>query len=242
MIQHSVIMPVSRPHLIPTLRDKPFGMAGQGVIWVPLYHSDGNGLNSNDFTRGMTAKFGEPEWIKPWNSNWTEGIKVNPGNWKVDKYLDEQLEKDKDREVKFFREDHYISFMTDDCIWAYQHFRKLRRHFVFRRGANEINAKVIISATQAGANIVPAIYNPRKDGPIWENNSCRCFTTRVEALTVRADLMRDIRFGELWCADGLIVEKLCEEHTDYLSLCNDTVVYFNGLRPECWGFPKEHQG
>jgi hypothetical protein len=95
-----------------------------------------------------------------------------------------------------------------------------------------------VCATLYGGNIIPAAYR-QPDKPYWEGNTCRTFMTRFEALTVRADMLRDVRMGEAWCAAGLMVERFVEGGG--FALTNDTVVYFNALRPECYGFPSTHQ-
>ena len=259
-MQHSVIMPFSRPKYFQTLRE---GMEGQGVTWVPLYDSDECHELFTD--KGVLGKHEHP-WIRPWRGDlpcvWTmdDGGKrikgpptVNPGHWMCDAFLDERVKQDKDKENRpdtyddakpFFRPDHYVSFMTDDCYWSWNYWRKLQRHFV-KRGPKdqEYGPAVIMSATRLGGNIIYAQH--RNERQRFHESTCTTFTTRFEALTVRADLLREPRFGSFWAADGIMVERLVESNIglmpESVAFANECVVYFNALKPEAWGFPASHQ-
>lgn len=262
MVQHTILMPFNRPQHFQTLRE---GMEGQGVTWVPLYDSD----ECHALFRNTKAAV--PEWIKPWRGDlpkdWsyrtlTDGQghmiheldkskpkqpTVNPGHWMCDAFLDYNANHDEKVEQpvhRFFRPDHYVSFMTDDCYWAWNHWRKLQRHFV-KRGPKdqEYGPHVIMCATMLGSNVVEAKHR-RSSDPFYVS-SCRTFATRFEALTVRADLLKEPRFGSFWAGDGIMVERLVEENIgkmpESVTFANDAVVFFNGLRPEVWGFPESHQ-
>ena len=263
MIQHTVLMPFSRPKNFNTLREH---MEGQAVTWVPLYDSDEchELFDQESLKRGGTPLL--PDWIKPWRgdlpkepvyeiaaSSRAEKIQVgmrpavNPGHWMCDAFLGHWVELDekgwKD-EPKFFRKDHYVSFMTDDCLWNWNYWRKLQRHFV-KRGPKdqEYNPAVIISAHRIGGNIIyPQHRRPHEP---FHQSTCTTFCTRFEALTVRADKLRDVRFGSFWAGDGIMVERLVEENIgqmpESVAMASDCLVYFNALDPTAYGFPATHQ-
>ena len=212
-MKHTVLMPFSRFKNIKTLNE---GMDGQGVEWVPLI--DGKPWQGTILN-----------WIKPWGVDSLprddHGLPtINPGHWLCNAFLDAAP-------PEFFARDHYVSFITDDCLWCHNHWRRLQAHF---KGSP---ALVMCATLGPGGNLIPAVYG--RSGKMWENNTCRCFVTRFEALTVRADLLKDVRFGSAWCADGLLIERLCEENYGSIAFANDTCVYFNALQPEQWGFPKD---
>ena len=256
-MQHTVLCPFNRPQHFQTLRE---GMEGQGVTWVPLYDSD----ECHELFKD--AGNWEDDWIKPWRGDLPHKMEsnpagspaypakdrkvptVNPGHWMCDAFLDGQVNADKFRketnEHLFFRPDHYVSFQTDDCFWNWNFFRKLQRHFV-KRGPKdqEYGPAVIMCATMLGSNIIYARH--RNDRQAFHESTCRTFCTRFEALTVRADLLREPRFGSFWAGDGIMVERLVEEHVgkmpESVAFANEAVCYFNALRPEAWGFPSSHQ-
>lgn len=252
-MQHTVLMPYSRPKNFRTLRE---GMEGQNVTWVPLYDSDECAFLFRD------GKL--PDWIKPWRGDlpkekYTEDVlvdtrvtrvqkerpTVNPGHWMCDAFLDYQKAGDAEwMGGTFFRKDHYVSFMTDDCFWNYNYWLKLQRHFVKRtKQGEEYGPAVVMSATMLGQHVIYAGH--RNDWDQFHNSTCRTFVTRFEALTVRADLLREPRFGSFWAGDGIMVERLVEENVgkmpESVVFANECICYFNGLRPECWGFPASHQ-
>jgi hypothetical protein len=221
-------MPFSRPQNIPALVS---GMEGQGVVWRPLVNVE-------------TMFPTEATWIQPWHGllpKKSDGTPaVNPGNWMIDAFLDYAVQYEED----FFDSHHYVSFMTDDCLWNHRFWRKLQRHF--KDGAPQEERPVVtVCATLAHSggvpNLVPAVHNADKVKAAFWETTLRCFATRLEALTVRADLLKDARIGPVWCGDGLLVERLVEENEGKIALANECCVYFNGLRPECWGFPPSHQ-
>lgn len=226
-MRHTVLMAYSRPENFDILHEH---MAGQQVEWRPLYDDPAIHAEMTDVSKRFS-------WIKPWYGklprNGDGTPKVNPGNHMVDTFLDWACE----FEPKFFDADNYISFMTDDCLWSWKFWTKLRGHF---DDPKYTPPALVIAAHRNGNNIVSAMYT-RNTQTLWEGNTCLCFATRVEALTVRADLMKSIRFGKLWCADGILVERLVEENHGRIALANNCMVYFNALRPECWGFPATHQ-
>lgn len=228
-MMHTVLMPFSRPQFIPTLMEH---MQGQGVTWVPLVSDE-----------KLMKAFPSKDWIKPWHCELPSG--VNPGNWLIDRFFDWHLQRGATPgdAASFYRNDHFVSFMTDDCLWNYNYYRKLQRHFITRnKGGNEIRTAVIISASLGpGGAWIPPHYDPDD----FARNNCRTFATRFEHLTCRADLLKDVRFGHAWCADGLVIERLVEEHygggNGGVRMAKDAVVYFNALQPEMWGFPPTHQ-
>lgn len=260
-MQHTVLMPYSRPKNFRTLRE---GMEGQNVTWVPLYDSD------ECHTLFEAEKFHAPycDWIRPWRGDlpkekYTETScpthmaelpkvivrerpTVNPGHWMCDAYLDAMVERDErtDAGKGFFRSDHYVSFMTDDCFWNWNHWTKLQRHFV-KRGPKdqEYGPHVIMTASMLGGNVVEAKHR-RPNEPFYVS-SCRTFATRFECLTVRADLLREPRFGSFWAGDGIMVERLVEENwgkmPESVVFANECMVYFNALDPTQWGFPAVRQ-
>ena len=268
-LQHTVLMPFNRPKHFRTLRE---GMEGQGVTWVPLYDSDEceNFFADIGPTGWMQSREGKvlregqlPDWIKPGRGDLPkapvlEGGQtvvrptVNPGHWMCDAFLDSRLTEfdkkgqDGNQETwgSFFRKDHYVSFMTDDCFWAWNHWRKIQQHFV-KRGPQqqEYGPAVIMTATMLGSNIIYAQH--RRPNQLFHESTCRTFCTRFEALTVRADLLKEPRFGSFWAGDGIMVERLVEQNIGALPenvvFENNACVYFNALRPECWGFPESHQ-
>jgi len=252
-MQHTVLMPFNRPRFFQTLRE---GMEGQGITWVPLYDSD-------ECHALFTEKCGQGiDWIKPWRGDlpkdaYTHKPTVNPGHWMCDAFLDEQLRDDTQeggpyettREIKFFRKDHYVSFMTDDCFWNWNYWRKLQRHFAVRRNTKgsggEVHPAVILSSTtvKGGGFIAPQV-NKLPNGTFdWPSSSYRTFGMRFEVLTVRADKLRDVRFGSFWAGDGIVNERLVEENWDAgeVEFAPECVVYFNALDPTQYGFPAERQ-
>lgn len=243
-VQHTVLMPFNRPKYFRTLRE---GMEGQGVTWVPLYDSD---ECHELFTDSKTVlKAMEAGWIKPWRGDLPKDKDgkptVNPGHWMCDAFLDRQVELSGDRSDGFFRKDHYVSFMTDDCYWSWGYWRKIQSHFVKRnRQGNEYGPAVIMTATTVPGNGQLGLVVPQYS-PHWAQNNLRTFATRFEVLTVRADLLREPRFGSFWAGDGIMVERLVSENVGKMPenvVCEpEAVVYFNALRPECYGFPAEHQ-
>ena len=260
MIAHTVLMPYSRPKNFNTLREH---MEGQGVTWVPLYDSDEcHALFAAKNEFGLPAPLAGPlpDWIKPWRGDLpkekiqehpggpvTYRPTVNPGHWMCDAYLDEQVKHDETYEgfsgpgcEKFFRKDHYVSFMTDDTLWNWNFWRKLQRHFVKRnKGGGEVHPAVIMcSTTTPNGGFVAPGYN--RD---WPQNASRTFATRFECMTVRADKLRDVRFGSFWAGDGIVVERLVEENWEQgeVEFAPECVVYWNGLSPEAYGFPATHQ-
>ena len=267
MIQHTILMPYSRPKNFQTLREH---MEGQGVTWVPLYDSDEcHALLATKDQSGVPAPSAGllPDWIKPWRGDLPKRKgydpgevgpgkdvpTVNPGHWMCDTFLDLMKMRDgdglhyQDQEgdlQEFFRKDHYVSFMTDDCLWNWNYWRKLQRHFV-KRGPKdqEYNPAVIISAHRIGGNIIyPQHRRPHEP---FHQSTCTTFCTRFEALTVRADKLRDVRFGSFWAGDGIVVERLVEENIgqmpESVAMASDCLVYWNALSPEAWGFPATHQ-
>ena len=243
-MRHSILMAYSRPKNARILADH---MRGQGVEWRPLCSQldiDGNPCDT-------VASLPKEDWIKPWKAELPTKARidpqghqsqnvpaVNPGNWLVDKFFDEMKERnpeDRSKGEGFFFDDHYLSFMTDDCLWHDQHWKILQAHFRPNFSV-EHRPKMVVCAHRFRENVCPAISGKGPNGFLWENNSLLCFSTRVEALTVRADLMRDIRFGELWCADGMLVERLKRENPSSVALANDTLVYWSALNPADWGF------
>jgi hypothetical protein len=239
-----------------------------------LFADLGETASIRDGTGKVLRSGSMPDWIKPWRGDlpkekyvdYSSPVTldksveyptklrptVNPGHWMCDAFLDEQVRRDEihgeSSPLRFFRKDHYVSFMTDDCYWSWNYWRKIQRHFVKRtRQGEEYAPAVIMTATtvpgNGGLGLVQPAYSPN-----WSQSNLRTFSTRFEALTVRADLLKEPRFGSFWAADGIMVERLVQENVGKLPenvVCvpdsDNAVVYFNALRPECYGFPAEHQ-
>ena len=248
MLTHTVLMPVAHPRFFPTLVEH---MEGQGVIWRPIWHGKTLVMDKAIPDAKVKSEHGctpydipERPWIKPWKCDlpcdkWGEPT-INPGNHKYDAFFKWAEE----YEPEFFSEDNYVSLMSDDCLWSYNYWIKLRRHFIKKkRDGAELAMRVIISAHMFGNNIVPAVCQRGPDDELWKNNNCRTFCTRNEALTCQGALLKGHRYGHLWCADGMLVEKLVEQYVNQstVAFCNDALVYFNALRPEQWGFTADHQ-
>src|SRR5271165_889883 len=261
MIRHTILMPFARLRFAAILREH---MRGQKVEWRPL--CDGNVLvpegdkggekrvSMGVAERGLIDTLGG-EWIKPWHCY--SKAEYNVGHWVCDKFLDAMIEEDKrytgtlheTNTRAFYSPNHYVTFATDDCLWNDQGLLEIRKKFEsygpMERGwqqAPELKAespKVIINGFLAGANLVPPTWTPIKEWSDWSRNSCRTFLTKFEVLTVRADLLREERFGPLWCADGFMVERLCRKYG--MTPCYSCLLYVNALRPSCWGFPESHQ-
>jgi hypothetical protein len=274
-MRHSIVMTFSRPKNIPIYLRY---MRGQGVTWRPLcsqmdyegflygtVEKDNNGVTNKRDTPKL--EFPDEPWIKPWRCEMpvkarvdTAGGKsqnvpaVNPGNYLVDRFLDEMKD-----DKTFYAKDHYLSFLTDDCLWGFRHWPKMHAGMTEVRWDSipgidpKVEARwkektdtphVIISAYKMGGNEMPATYarmKPGGDWSTWQRNSCRLYVTKCEVLTVRADFMRDVRFGPLWCSDGLLVEQLCEEHEGRLLMHNDSFLYPEAINPSVFGFA-HHEG
>ncbi len=222
---HTVLMPFNRPQNFEVLREH---MEGQNVEWVPLYDSD---ECHEIFAERVRAWV---DWIKPWRGDLPKKDgkpTVNPGHWMTDAFLDSMT-------PDWFSADRFVSFMTDDCLWCWNHWRKLQSHFVKRnRGGNEYSPAVVMCATMLQNNIIYPAH--RREGELFHVSTCRTFCTRYEALTVRADKLKDVRFGKFWAGDGIVVERLVEENwaNSGVEFAPEAVVYFNALCPEQWGFP-----
>ena len=253
MIRHTVLMPFARLRFAAILREH---MRGQQVEWRPLL--DGNELFVNqagvEERRPSDAIYSEmatksEECIHPWNCR--EKAEYNVGHWVCDKFLDAMAEEDKEmhrvgESFKFYSPDHYVTFATDDCLWNDQGLLEIRKAFEPKmpdrgwQAAQQLQSpKVVICGFLAGTNMMPPTYKKIEAWDDWKFNSCRTFATKFEVLTVRADLLREERFGPLWCADGFMVERLCRKHG--MTPCYSCLVYVNALRPEQWGFPSSHQ-
>jgi hypothetical protein len=235
-------------------------MRGQKVEWRPLCDDnilrveDDKGTEKRAGCRFEQADFSsdlkDAEWIKPWRCE--SKAEYNVGHWVCDRFLDAMLVEDRKMasvDPGFFSPKHYVTFATDDCLWNDQGLLEIRKTFEAiapqEHGWQQApqlkgeSPKVIINGYIAGSNMCPPTYKKVEGWDDWKFNSCRTFVTKFEVLTVRADLLREERFGPLWCADGFMVERLCRKHG--MTPCFSCLLYTNALRPEQWGFPASHQ-
>ena len=264
MIRHTVLMPFARLRFAGILRDH---MRDQKVEWRPLHDVNALVLDGDDgketrigwsFTsNNFYTDPKDAEWIKPWRC---EGkAEYNIGHWVVDRFLDAMVEEDKKAGHYppgssghtpgrgFYCAEHYVSFMCDDCLWNHKYWLKLRSYFEpanTERGWQQApqlqSPKVIVSGYHGvGGMEQPPTYKKVVNWEDWRSNSCRNFCTMFEVLTVRADLLRDVRFGPLWCADGMVMERLVEDHG--MTPAYACMVYKEGLFPHKYGFPSTHQ-
>lgn len=233
-MRHTVIMPFNRPWNWDTLYEH---LVDQGIEWRVMCDKS---------VGGMIALIRKDQpWVKPFIKDVPKdkdgNLLINAGNWRMDRFLDHCCE----NEPEFFSPNHYVSLMTDDCLWDWGHWPSVRQTI------EQTKARVVFGAAMGpGFNIVPAACNLGPNDPPWGNlkdthNTCRAFVTRSEVLTVRADLLKSIRYGHCWFMDGIIAGRLRQEHAGSVAYHNRSLVYAEALHPEKWGFPHhklKHEG
>ena len=267
MIRHTILMPFARLRFAAILREHMRNQQVEwrplldGNVLVPLEAPAGDGMEVVGNERRQKRTLGDNEfwkdeadcsWIKPWRCE--SKAEYNVGHWVCDQFLDAMVEEDKqymgtmhEASTKaFYSPSHYVTFATDDCLWNDQGLLEIRKAFEPKmpdrgwQAAQQLQSpKVVICGFLAGTNMMPPTYKKIEAWDDWKFNSCRTFATKFEVLTVRADLLREERFGPLWCADGFMVERLCRKYG--MTPCYSCLVYVNALRPEQWGFPSSHQ-
>lgn len=268
MIRHTILTAFSRPQNATIYANL---LRGKSLEWRPLCSQ--LDIKGNHYPSPTGPKFPEESWIKPWlkemptklvdrsNGGHATVPTVNPGNWLVDRFLDEKLQEDGGGTnaatygKPFFGADHFLTILNDDCLWSRGHWEKMQAAMqpvdwtrvgadskligrCREKGWPDVEPPhAIFCAYKMGGNECPATYKRVKSWDDWKYNSLRLFVTKSEVMTVRADVMKGIRFGDVWCADGMIVEQLCDEHEGRIALVNHSFIMPNALDPAACGFP-----
>ncbi len=215
-MQHHVVMPFSRPQHADLYARH---LKDAEVVWHPIVE----GVIGSDWL------YSQEEWVRPFRSG-TIPDGSNACYTKLNRFIDHVNNHNKGLaeemtygSVKRYRpeEEHYYTFLTDDNWWHIEYWKQLQWHMTAHK-------KPIILANQlrCGNAIKAAAEN------------MRCCLFDISTLTVRGDVLREMRFEEhLWFADGLMAEQLRQRYgPDGIGIADGAWMYYNMLDPRSWGY------
>ncbi len=216
MSTHHVVMPFSRPQHADLYARH---LKDAEVVWHPIVEKGGTDGLPRD-TRHIELheyKIPEADWIKPLVVG-RIGRDENACYTKLNRFI-AQLPV----QMAAVDQQDYYTFMTDDNWWHIEYWKQLQWHMAAHK-------KPIILANQlrCGNAIKAAAEN------------MRCCLFDISTLTVRGDVLREMRFEEhLWFADGLMAEQLRQRYgPDGIGVADGAWMYYNMLSPKDWLYPE----
>lgn len=119
------------------------------------------------------------------------------------------------------KDDTWYQLAADDTIWHKDYWTHLRRAWT-------PESEVILSTQVRYKSIMYPC-----------STTLRLFNCDLSQLCIKGSVLADEKFDEIiWCADGLMAERLAERKVEY---AQDALHYYNALRPSSWNYPDSAQ-